>query len=270
MHFKIKRGRVPRTLSPVTAKKETLLSPKYVSKHKDHKAIIARKIRKRKCKTHKTKKTKKIQKTACAVVFALVLLVVIVTVIISQSGKKTINTTLETEAATATPTPIPTPTPEPMEAAKEQIFAYITNTGKPQIIDIEGLAKAWAAEAGFEVRYILTDSERYEVAKIVTAEAAGEPLAGKMAICQCILQACEDDGIRPAEAAERYLYSTRRPEPTDEALLAVTYVFDFGLVVTTEPIKYFYNPDMVESPFHESQRYILTINKHRFYAEIKN
>ena len=268
MHFKIKRGRVPRTPSPVTAKKETLLSPKYVSKHKDHKAIIARKIRKRKCKTHKTKKTKKIQKIACAVVFTLVLLVAIVTVIISQSGKKTINTTLETEAAT--PTPIPTPEPEPTDAAKEQIFAYITNTGKPQIIDIEGLAKAWAAEAGFEVRYILTDSERYEVAKIVTAEAAGEPLAGKMAICQCILQACEDDGIRPAEAAERYLYSTRRPEPTDEALLAVTYVFDFGLVVTTEPIKYFYNPDMVESPFHESQRYILTINKHRFYAEIKN
>ena len=135
---------------------------------------------------------------------------------------------------------------------------------------MEGLAKAWAAEAGFEIRYQLTDAERYEVAQIITAEAAGEPLAGKIAICQCILQACEDDGIRPAEAAERYLYSTRRPEPTDEALLAVTYVFDFGLMATTEPIKYFYNPDMVESDFHESQRYILTINKHRFYAEIKN
>lgn len=247
----------------MTAKNETLLSPEYVSKHGDHKAIIARKRRKRK------RKTQQIPKIACAAVLALVLLIVIVAVVISRSGKKTINTALETEAATSTTAPTSTPAPEPTEAAKEQIFAYLTSTGEPQLIDMEGLAKAWAAEAGFEIRYQLTDAERYEVARIVTAEAAGEPLAGKMAICQCILQACEDDGIRPAEAAERYLYSTRRPEPTDEALLAVTYVFDFGLVATTEPIKYFYNPDMVESPFHESQRYILTINKHRFYAEIR-
>lgn len=246
MQIGIKKDRAPRTPSPVTAKKETLLSPEYVSKHGDHKEIIARKRRKRKRKTQRIPGIN--PKIACAV--ALVFLIVIVAVVISRSEKKTINTATEAE--------------------KEQIFAYITSTGALQLIDMEGLAKAWAAEAGFEIRYQLTDAERYEVAQIVTAEAAGEPLAGKIAICQCILQACEDDGIRPAEAAERYLYSTRRPEPTDEALLAVTYVFDFGLVATTEPIKYFYNPDMVESNFHESQRYILTINKHRFYAEIKN
>lgn len=263
MLFRTKTGRAPRTPSPVTAKKETLLSPEYVSKHGDHKAIIARKRRKRKRKTQRLPEIN--PKIACAVALALVLLVVIVAVVISRSGKKTINTAIETEAATSTPTPTPTP-----EAEKDQIFAYLTSTGELQLIDMEGLAKAWAAEAGFEIRYQLTDAERYEVAQIITAEAAGEPLAGKIAICQCILQACEDDGIRPAEAAERYLYSTRRPEPTDEALLAVTYVFDFGLMATTEPIKYFYNPDMVESDFHESQRYILTINKHRFYAEIKN
>ncbi len=262
MLFRTKTGRTPRTPSPVTAKKETFLSPEYVSKHGDHKAIIARKRRKRKRKKQQIPEIN--TKIACAVALTLVLLAVIVAVVISRSGKKTINTALETEAATSTPTSTPVP-----ETAKEQIFAYLTSTGEPQLIDMEELAKAWAAEAGFEIRYQLTDAERYEVAQIVTAEAAGEPLAGKMAICQCILQACEDDGIRPSEAAERYLYSTRRPEPTDEALLAVTYVFDFGLVATTEPIKYFYNPDMVESDFHESQRYILTINKHRFYAEIR-
>lgn len=259
MLSKTKKGRAPRTPSPVTAKKETLLSPEYVSKHGDHKAIIARKRRKRKRKRQQFQQIN--PKIAYTTALALVLLVVIAAVVISRREKKNINTTLETETATSTPT---------IEPAKEQIFAYITSNGEPQLIDMEGLSKAWAAEAGFEVRYTLTDAERYEVAQIVTAEAAGEPLAGKMAICQCILQACEDDEIRPAEAAERYLYSTRRPEPTDEALLAVTYVFDFGIVVTTEPIKYFYNPDMVDSAFHESQRYILTINKHRFYAEIKN
>lgn len=169
------------------------------------------------------------------------------------------------DKAQTTATEAPEPTPEP---AQPPAYVFIYGEGCP--VNMQAMTDAWAAEAGFEVRYTLTDAERYEVAQIVTAEAAGEPLAGKMAICQCILQACEDDGIRPAEAAERYLYATRRPDPTDEALLAVTYVFDFGLMVTTEPIKYFYNPDMVESDFHESQRYILTINKHRFYAEIKN
>lgn len=262
MQFRIKTGRTPRTPSPVTAKKETLLSPEYVSKHGDHTAIIARKRKKRK------RKKQQIPKIACVVALALVLLVVIIAVAISRSGKKTINAAHETESATSTPTS--TPVPEAAEPAQEWVFAYMTIDGEPHPVDMEGLANAWAAEAGFEIRYRLTDAERYEVAQIVTAEAAGEPLAGKIAICQCILQACEDDGIRPAEAAERYLYSTRRPEPTDEALLAVTYVFDFGLMATTEPIKYFYNPDMVENDFHESQRYILTINKHRFYAEIKN
>lgn len=105
------------------------------------------------------------------------------------------------------------------------------------------------------------------MAQIVTAEAEGEPLAGKIAICQCILQACEDDGIRPAEAADRYSYSKKRPEPSVEAMQAVRYVFDFGMTASTEPIKYFYNPDLVASKFHESQRYIMTINNHRFYAE---
>ena len=146
-------------------------------------------------------------------------------------------------------------------------FAYLTENGEPHAVDMEELARSWASEAGFELRYELTDAERYEVAQIVTAEAEGEPLAGKIAICQCILQACEDDGIRPAEAAARYSYSEKRPEPSAEAMQAVRYVFDFGMIASAEPIKYFYNPDLVASKFHESQRYIMTINNHRFYAE---
>ena len=81
-------------------------------------------------------------------------------------------------------------------------------------------------------------------------------------MAQCILQACEDDGIRPPEAIKRYKYSTRRPEPTDEALEAVEAVFDFGHVATNEPIRYFYAPDRVES-----QVYVLTINNHKFFKE---
>lgn len=162
---------------------------------------------------------------------------------------------------TAEPT-VSNPEPEP-----EQTDAYIFKNDEGYPVNMEALTSAWAAEAGFEKRYTITDEERYELASTVTAESVGEPFAGKVAVAQCMLRACEDDGIRPLEALERYAYSTRRPEPTDEALAAVAAVFDFGHVATSEPIKYFYAPGLVTSEWHESQVYVMTINNHKFFKE---
>lgn len=159
-------------------------------------------------------------------------------------------------------TPTPTPTHKATEAPT---FVFMDDEGIP--VDWEHLTDAWAAEAGYEKRYTLTDAERLEIAQVITAEAAGEPFAGKVAVAQCILQVCEDEGIRPPEALRRYKYSTRRPEPTPEALEAVEAVFDFGHVATSEPIRYFYAPDLVESNWHESQVYVMTINNHKFFKE---
>lgn len=146
---------------------------------------------------------------------------------------------------------------------------YVFRTGDGSPVDVQGMTNAWAAEAGFLKRYELTDAERWEVASVVTAEAGGEPFAGMMAVAQCILQACEDDGIRPCEAVVAYKYAKSRPEPTKEALEAVQAVFDFGQVATHKPIKYFYAPALVYSEFHESQNYALTINNHKFFTEAK-
>lgn len=134
-------------------------------------------------------------------------------------------------------------------------------------VNMQGMTEAWAAEAKMEKRYDLTDAERWEVASVVTAEAEGEPFAGKVGVAQCILQACEDDGIRPAEALVKYSYAKTRPEPTEEALDAVQDVFDFGHVATTEPIKYFYAPARCQSEWHESQDFVLQINGHKFFKE---
>ena len=48
---------------------------------------------------------------------------------------------------------------------------------------------------------------------------------------------------------------------------AVRYVFDFGMLASTEPIKYFYAPALTDSEWHESQIYVMTINGHRFFKE---
>lgn len=156
--------------------------------------------------------------------------------------------------------------PATIEAADKQP-EYIFRDGDGHPVNWEGLTDAWAAEAGFEKRYTLTDAERWEIASVITAEAVGEPFAGKVAVAQCILQSCEDDGIGPFEVLTKYKYSRHRPDPCEEALEAVQAVFDFGQVATAEPIKYFYAPARVVSDFHESQDYVMTINGHKFFKE---
>lgn len=153
------------------------------------------------------------------------------------------------------------------ETVQKEEPAPIFTDNEGTKIDLEAMTKAWAAEAGFRKRYELTDAERWEVASVVTSEARGEPFAGKVAVAQCILQAAEDEGIRPPEVFTVYKYTKHRPEPTEEALEAVQAVFDFGHVATAEPIKYFYNPNTAKSKWHESQDHVLTINNHRFFKE---
>lgn len=154
--------------------------------------------------------------------------------------------------------------------AAEESQPYVFYYKDGQAVSWEDVTDAWAAEAGIQKRYTLTDAERLEIAQVLTAEAGGEPFAGKIAVAQCILQTCEDEGIRPDEVLRVYAYSKRRPEPTQEALEAVQDVFDFGIVATTEPIKYFYAPALVDSEWHESQIYVMTINGHRFLRRQPN
>lgn len=119
---------------------------------------------------------------------------------------------------------------------------------------------------GDRPRYNLTDGERDLAERVVMAESGGESYEGQMLVCQCILNACEIDGIRPSEAIKRYAYAKGRPEATDSVKKAVVAVFDRGEKVTEEAIVYFYAPKMVKSAFHESQRFICQVGGHKFFA----
>lgn len=146
---------------------------------------------------------------------------------------------------------------------------YIFRDGEGYPLNVQNLTATWAKESGMEKRYDITDEERWEIASVVTAEAGGEPFAGMVAVAQCILNGCEDELLRPFDLIKEYGYTSKRPEPSEEALKAVQAVFDFGQVVTDEPIKYFYAPAVTESAWHETQDYVLTINGHRFFKEAK-
>ena len=115
-------------------------------------------------------------------------------------------------------------------------------------------------------RYNLTDSERDLVERVVMAEAGGESYEGQMLVAQCILNACEIDGIRPAKVIRKYAYAKGRPKPSESVKLAVSAVFDKGEQVTDEAIVYFYAPAVVRSEFHESQRFVVEEGNHKFFC----
>jgi spore germination cell wall hydrolase CwlJ-like protein len=114
-------------------------------------------------------------------------------------------------------------------------------------------------------RYNLTDAERDLIERVVMAESGGESYKGQMLVAQCILNACEIDGIRPAKVIKKYAYAKSRPEPSDSVKRAVSAVFDKGDTVTDEPIVYFYAPAVVRSEFHESQIFAIEEGGHRFF-----
>lgn len=117
-----------------------------------------------------------------------------------------------------------------------------------------------------EKRYYLTADERELICEVVMAESGTEPYAGKIAVSQCILNACEQTGKRPADIVTEYGYTARRVKPSAEVEKAVSAVFDDGETVTDAEILYFYAPELVYSKWHEMQTYICTIGGHRFFA----
>lgn len=116
-------------------------------------------------------------------------------------------------------------------------------------------------------RYRLTADERELICEVVMAESGIEPFDGKMAVSQCILNACEKTGKRPAEIVKSFGYTDKRPEPNEDVKRAVSAVFDSGEVATDAEILYFYAPALVSSEWHESQTYVCTIGGHRFFEE---
>ena len=224
---------------PTTQRKSTTIISRYRNRRK---VILRRRI------------------IMAAVAIILIIVLSLVVVVAAQKEKKEPGTEQE---------PAQTETQVQQDPEPEVIRVYFVaaDADGTTAINMQQLSNAWAAEAGFEIRYELTDEERWEVASVLERETGGEIFAGKMAVAQCILQACEDDDIRPTEALKKYKYATERPDPSDESLLAVSAVFDFGWAVTSAPIKYFYAPELAEGEWHETQVYVCTIGGHKFFKE---
>lgn len=117
-------------------------------------------------------------------------------------------------------------------------------------------------------RYALTVSERDIVERVVMAEAGGEGFDGQRLVAQCILNTAEAMDLRPDEVVTApNQYAAPAEHASEMVMDAVSAVFDDGDMVTNEPIRWFYAPRYVDSAWHESKRYVLTYQNHKFFAE---
>ena len=118
----------------------------------------------------------------------------------------------------------------------------------------------------------LTETDRKTIQYIVAGEAKGEPIEGKMAVAQCILNGMVKSGWSAERVRIEYQYSgwddeleNVNPEAWAEVVEAVSRVFDDGELISDKPILYFYAPDITSSSWHESLNHAVTIGGHRFF-----
>ena len=118
----------------------------------------------------------------------------------------------------------------------------------------------------------LTEADRKTIQYIVAGEAKGEPMEGKMAVAQCILNGTVKSGWSAERVRIEYQYSgwddeleNTNPEAWAEVVEAVSRVFDDGELISDKPILYFYAPDITSSSWHESLNHAITIGGHRFF-----
>lgn len=108
--------------------------------------------------------------------------------------------------------------------------------------------------------------ERKLIASVVMNEAGSECYEGKVAVAQCVLNACIIANKPFSEVRWDYGYKYEKT-PSEAVLQAVDDVFLYGVRVTDEPILFYYNPAYGYSGFHESQTFVMTIEHHRFFKK---
>ena len=159
------------------------------------------------------------------------------------------------------PAPIPTPRPKPGYTPAPELAPTPQPTAEPVLLMAE--AKPQEPEWAFP----LSEDEFVTACRIVMGEAGAEPYDGMIAVAQCILAACEADGIAPSEVRTEYRYAGWKEEYSDKVERAVYAVFREGIRVCEEEIIFFYAPALCTSKWHETQDYVTTIGGHKFFAE---
>jgi len=104
------------------------------------------------------------------------------------------------------------------------------------------------------------------VLRVITAEGGSDQLVCNGAV-QCLFNACQREGCSPEQAIQDYQYTGPADWISDEARNAWDAVFCSGYrFVDFEDALYFYAPAYCDSPWHESQRFVIEVGGVRFFG----
>ena len=159
--------------------------------------------------------------------------------------------------------------PEPTDATEETTWSTMAAEPSPQRQEVAVTDLRTESPDVYyqgEVHYQLSEHERQIIERIVMCEAGGETERGQMMVAQCILEGM----LRYDYSIEEYIQYykvmlTSYSKVTDQVRKSVSRVFDDGERVTEEKADLWYNPSITSSPWHEAQKYVVTVGGHRFF-----
>lgn len=118
----------------------------------------------------------------------------------------------------------------------------------------------------------ISNQDRETIQYIVAGEAGYEPMEGKMAVAQTLLNAMKKEGCNAKQVKKIYQYSgwktnlnTESPENWAEVKEAVNRIFDNGEFVSENPILFFYAPKYSSGKFHRTLPHDQMIGGHSFH-----
>ncbi len=113
----------------------------------------------------------------------------------------------------------------------------------------------------------LTDENRALLEKLCMGEFGSGGFTGAALIAQAVKNAMVLYGYDDVSAVIKNLHykGKLKNNPTKAVKDAVIYVFDMDKDAIQHRILFMYNPKLVQSAFHESQRYICTYKNVRFF-----
>lgn len=113
----------------------------------------------------------------------------------------------------------------------------------------------------------LSDADRDLLERLCMGEFGSGGFVGASLIAQAVKNAiCFDGFTSVSSVIKECRYTGRTDIPANDACKqAVSYIFDENHDAVQHRIMYMYNPELVQSPFHESQNYILTYQSVRFF-----
>lgn len=154
------------------------------------------------------------------------------------------------------------PTEAPTEFTQELQDLYDAQYEAGYLVAIDNPDYSYSPE--FQV--ILSEEDRILACQIIQGEAGGEGYESCCLVAQCLKDSMLSLGYTSIkEVQEKCKYDGWKEDYSEDAIKAVEYIFDQNQSAIAHRVLFFYATDLCSSKWHETQNYILTINKTRYF-----